>query len=178
VKILVTGSRKWTRREVILSALTGFPAGSTVIHGAATGADTLAGEVAVSLGYWVREYPADWSLHGKAAGPMRNTFMLERESPFDICLAFPLPGSKGTLDMMRKVQRARVPLVVADEATGVPVFRRLYTVASLTEPAREYDTHEEALAAWRLDEGCCALYSPGMDDATLTRGMNVNYSRR
>ncbi len=102
MKILVCGSRDWTERETIRAWLRKFPRGSTVIHGAARGADTIAGEEARALGFTVRAYPADWTTNGKAAGPIRNQRMLDEEhlrgttiggvalpfQPFDRCLAF------------------------------------------------------------------------------------------
>ena len=44
----------------------------TLVHGGASGADIIAGEIALALGWQVEEYPADWETHGKAAGPERE----------------------------------------------------------------------------------------------------------
>lgn len=97
MKILVCGSRDWTDRETIRAWLARFPKDTTVIHGAARGADTTAGEEARALGFTVREYPADWAAHDRAAGPIRNQRMLDEEhsgvtraghAPIDRCLAF------------------------------------------------------------------------------------------
>lgn len=76
-----------------------------VIHGAAKGADWLAGEVAKALGYPVFTFPADWDTHAKAAGPLRNQAMANAAHS---CIA--LPGGKGTTDMVKrmKVKKARV----------------------------------------------------------------------
>jgi hypothetical protein len=46
------------------------------MHGAARGADRLAGAAALRLGLEVVEYPADWKRHGRRAGYVRNEQML------------------------------------------------------------------------------------------------------
>ena len=50
------------------------------------------------------EMPADWTKHGKAAGPIRNQKMLD-ECP-DLVVAF--PGGKGTADMVRRAMKAGI----------------------------------------------------------------------
>lgn len=116
MRILVTGSRHWTDREVIESALskaTGeHPERHTLIHGNAKGADTLAAETVWSWvkkwgGWDIEAFPANWTKHGRAAGPIRNAQMLTKGKP-DLVLAFPLPGSVGTWDMIRKANAAGV----------------------------------------------------------------------
>jgi hypothetical protein len=88
MKILCCGGRDWTNRETIRAWLARFPKGSTVIHGdngqerdgiAWKGADKIAGEEALALGFVVRAYPANWREEGNAAGPLRNQRMLDVE---------------------------------------------------------------------------------------------------
>lgn len=109
--VLVCGSRNWTDREAIYKRLAKLPHGTQIIHGAARGADQLAGACASTLGFSVREFPADWRGHGRAAGPIRNKRMLYEGQP-DLVIAFPLPDSIGTVDMIRQARRARVPVEV------------------------------------------------------------------
>ena len=52
--------------------------------------------------------PNPWEKHGKAAGPIRNQFMLEQEKP-DLVIAF--DGGRGTADMMRRSRRAGVDTI-------------------------------------------------------------------
>lgn len=80
--------------------------GIAVIHGAAKGADWLAGEVAKAAGYPVFTFPADWNTHGKAAGPLRNQAMANAAHS---CIA--LPGGSGTADMVKRMM-AKKALVV------------------------------------------------------------------
>lgn len=86
--------------------------GTTVVHGGARGADSIADLVARELGFEVRCYPADWTKHGRAAGPLRNAEMLEREhpdaegDPINFVLAFSkdFARSRGTADMIKRSQ--------------------------------------------------------------------------
>ena len=116
MRILVTGSRHWTDRWVIEDSLfkltKEYPLNHVLIHGGARGADTIAHELIrkwVENGYsWrIETHPANWNKYGRAAGPIRNAQMLTEGKP-DICLAFPLPGSRGTGDMIRKANEAGV----------------------------------------------------------------------
>ena len=78
---------------------------SCIIHGTASGADLLAGEVAKEMGLIVQEYPAHWARYGRAAGPIRNRLMLDQVP--DLVLAFHdnINASKGTKDCLEEAQR-------------------------------------------------------------------------
>jgi hypothetical protein len=120
LKVLVTGSRNWTDVESIRRDLSGFPADTLIIHGAARGADSIANRVAKEYGYSIARFPARWKKDGrKAAGPIRNSRMLEIAQP-TMCFAYPLQGGSGTQDMMRKCLAAGVIVMTPDKAT-VPV---------------------------------------------------------
>ena len=81
---------------------------SVVIHGAAKGADRLAGQWAKKRNLPVQEYPANWNRDGKRAGFLRNQRMLDQGKP-DLVIAF--PGGVGTADMVRISQKAGVPVI-------------------------------------------------------------------
>lgn len=74
--VLVCGGRHWQNLDSILKELLAFPSGTTVVHGGCRGADRLAGEAAELIGFSCVVFPADWGLHGKAAGMIRNRQML------------------------------------------------------------------------------------------------------
>ena len=102
--ILVTGDREWRSPKqirIIYRELAVFPKGSILVHGAARGVDSLAGEIGKELGFEIRAYPADWEQYGRAAGPIRNRLMLKEQKP-DIVIAFHhrIDESKGTKDMI------------------------------------------------------------------------------
>lgn len=119
--VLVCGSRDWADESTIRRWLAELPAGTIVVHGAARGADTIAGEVARSLGFEVREYPARWDEEGRAAGPLRNQRMLDEERP-DAALAFatalrtPAGRLTGTGDMCARAVKAGVRVTIVQTA--------------------------------------------------------------
>lgn len=121
MRVLVTGDRNYTDVETIGGALErvqvmwnepGEHIGNypTIIHGGATGADTIAQVLAEWMGFPTEGYAADWKRYGRAAGPIRNQQMLD--TGVDLCLAFhnDLENSKGTLDMVTRCQEAGVPV--------------------------------------------------------------------
>lgn len=82
-----------------------------LVHGQAAGADTLAHRWAVQYGVTVHRHPADWSTHGRAAGPIRNQLMLDSHD-VDLVLAVvskPLRESRGTADMVHRARQAGIP---------------------------------------------------------------------
>lgn len=115
MRLLVCGGRDYTRRELVYAALDRVAAKRQieyVIHGAARGADSIAGKWAESRGIPCRTFPVtkeEWTQHGRAAGPMRNSRMLREGEP-DGVVAF--PGQSGTRDMIRQA-----------ETWGIPVWR-------------------------------------------------------
>lgn len=81
MRVVICGSRDWADREIIRSWVAKLPADAEVAHGAARGADTIAGEEAEARGLRVVRYPADWKALGNAAGPIRNRQMLDSFKP-------------------------------------------------------------------------------------------------
>lgn len=107
------GSRDWTDRDAITTALTCLPAEHVaieVLHGDARGADRLAAEAATDLGFTVRAFPADWEFHGRRAGIMRNLRMLD-ERP-DKVIAFQRNGSRGTQHTIDEARRRGISVEV------------------------------------------------------------------
>ena len=111
--ILVCGSREWRDRNAVHLVLMCEPnhqgwgdAPIRIIHGACRGADEFAEQSAKDLGYEVQWFRADWSKHGKAAGPIRNRQMLD-EQP-DLVVAF--GQGKGTNDTVTEAERRGIPV--------------------------------------------------------------------
>lgn len=122
-RILVTGSRDWIDRETIHDALLdayiqwGFPKDAVLVHGAARGADTIARGIWVGQGLKDEPYPAQWRAFGKRAGRLRNELMVDLGA--DLCLAFPLEHSIGTLHCMKIAREAGIEV-----RTFAPVYRK------------------------------------------------------
>lgn len=118
MKILVCGGRGYRNREFVFSTLNTINAAyddgiTCVVHGNAPGADSLADDWARQEGVEVRAVPAQWALHGRRAGPIRNAQMLA-ENP-DIGLVVAFPGGTGTEDMIRKAKAAGIDTLVHRE---------------------------------------------------------------
>ena len=107
------GSRDWEDVDYIYKTLTRvLRPTDVVIHGAAEGADCIAGMVADIIGCEVIRVPAEWDEYGKAAGPIRNDKMLKLKP--DVVYAYHpfLPNSKGTADMVKKAEKKGLPVHV------------------------------------------------------------------
>jgi SLOG family YspA-like protein len=119
-KVLVTGDRNWTDERPILAVLRRLHHhGAILVHGAASGADRIAADLADSMAWEVRPYPADWTFYGKAAGPIRNRLMLKRERP-TLVIGFHdhIEKSKGTRDMCSIALHAGVRVFLFSHTAG------------------------------------------------------------
>jgi hypothetical protein len=115
--VLVCGGRNYTDQEVVDSVLDNIlrkyerygqeREDLVILHGAATGADTCAKRWAEKRNIRQRAMPADWSVHGKAAGPKRNEEMANLRPV--LCVAF--PGGRGTADMVRRCKAKKIRVV-------------------------------------------------------------------
>jgi hypothetical protein len=113
MKVLICGDREWDDRSAIAKVIDRLSDDSTVIHGAARGADSIAGELAAERGLNVRAFPAEWHRYGRGAGPRRNQQMLDEGQP-NLVVAFHsnLDKSRGTADMVRRARKAGLPVEV------------------------------------------------------------------
>jgi hypothetical protein len=106
IRVIVTGSRDYTNRKFVfekLDEINNETEIDTLVHGGATGIDSLADAWAYERGIDREAYPVDpiqWQQYGKAAGPMRNERMAQTGA--DLCVAF--PGGAGT-ESMKKIAR-------------------------------------------------------------------------
>ena len=137
--MLVCGGRTYADVDAVYAALDRAHAKRPItllIHGDAAGADVLGAA-------WARlrciphlGHPADWSRHGKGAGPKRNQAMLSYWRPEGV-IAF--SGGAGTADMMKRARCAGLPVLepCALSAPDVPPRGRMMTVAPGAEPDHE-----------------------------------------
>lgn len=109
-RVLVCGGRDYTNHamvdRVLRKVIEKHPE-TTIIHGAAKGADSIAGAWAKRMRVTCEEYPADWDTYGKRAGPIRNQQMLD--TGIDGVVAF--PGGRGTAHMVSIAKAAGVPVL-------------------------------------------------------------------
>lgn len=131
-RLLVTGSRSWSDRDTIRAALREAwrdlqPGPIPLVHGAATGADTIAADIWTRGGLTAEPHPADWDTpctdacyhrprekNGRPycplAGHYRNQAMVDLGA--DLALAFPLGESRGTQDCMKRARKAGIEVRV------------------------------------------------------------------
>ena len=120
-RILVTGSRDWDDylavenaiHDAYFAACSDMSLRMIVVHGAAKGADEMAGHVAAGMaetGFPVvtEPHPADWAKWGTAAGPRRNEDMVLLGA--SLCLAFIKDGSRGASHCARLARKAGIPV--------------------------------------------------------------------
>lgn len=108
MRILVCGGRYYNNRDLVFAALDTIHqkwGDITIIHGCATGADSLADEWADKHAVPCHKFPALWRSFGKSAGPKRNQDMIDIGKP-DLFIAF--PGGKGTADMIKRCRKAGI----------------------------------------------------------------------
>lgn len=112
MRLLVCGSRDWFDKQAVMAVLKAYPPDTIIIHGGCRGADMAADYCARLLRLPVLTFPADWT-QGPGAGPRRNQRMLEAGSP-DAAVVFhhDWECSRGTADMVRRLQKAGVPFTV------------------------------------------------------------------
>lgn len=109
-RIIVCGGRDFADYTLVwdtLNLLCPPELATTIVHGAAPGADALVDAVAGSLGLSVDPHPAEWKRWGLSAGPRRNEEMARIGA--DLCVAF--PGGRGTADMVARAQAHAIPVV-------------------------------------------------------------------
>lgn len=118
IRVLICGGRQFSDAEYLAETLDALLRQrgpfAVVMHGAACGADNMAGEWAMGRGIPVQEFPAQWTAfkNRRSAGPIRNQQMLTEGKP-DVVIAF--PGSRGTAHMMRLAREAGVEVIEVPE---------------------------------------------------------------
>ena len=106
MRVLVCGGRDYTDSKEIAETLARIlPPYVELICGMARGADMTAYEWARQRQLPIHCFPADWTKHGKAAGPIRNQQMIDEGKPQAV-VAF--PGGRGTEDMIRRAMKAGI----------------------------------------------------------------------
>jgi hypothetical protein len=114
--VLVTGGRDYSEVTTVFDCLTKLNdqfERLVIIHGDAAGADNFAYTVCQEVGIEQVRVPAAWNKYRKAAGPIRNTLMLDLFPTLDLVLAF--PGGSGTADMTAQATKRGIPVVTPEE---------------------------------------------------------------
>ena len=112
MRILVCGGRAFANKQLVFDTIKEYDP-SVVIQGGAIGADALARDWCKSTGTPCITMEAAWDYYRRAAGHIRNGWMLEFCKP-EVVLAF--PGGNGTKGMIEAARAKGIPVdVVKDD---------------------------------------------------------------
>lgn len=122
-RVLITGDRHWNclrLAERIVERLLVRYEDLVIVHGAAKGVDEVFALACDALDVDHEPYPADWTKHGKAAGPIRNREMVASGITFVVAVHRRLVGSRGTRDCVRQALAAGIPVYLLDSEDAEP----------------------------------------------------------
>lgn len=101
MKVIIAGGRDFDKGQVAIDAILEFQDTygkiTEIVCGMAKGADMMGLNYGRIWEIPVKEFPANWDLHGKAAGPIRNS---EMANYADGLIAFWDGKSRGTKNMI------------------------------------------------------------------------------
>ena len=118
MRVLFCGDREWQDDDLIRWRLELYnPDYDTIVHGAARGADRIAGKIAKEMGFNVEAYPANWNRYGKSAGPRRNKQMLDSGIHKVEAFHDDIENSKGTKNMVIIARRAKKEVIINRHVT-------------------------------------------------------------
>ena len=118
MRVIIAGSRSIIDPQLVAAAVesSGFDI-TNVISGGAHGVDRLGEDWARAHGVSLTVFSADWKMHGKAAGPIRNEEMARHA---DALIAVRQGGesSRGTTHMIETARKKGIPVYVHEVSVG------------------------------------------------------------
>lgn len=111
MRVIVAGATAWTDAEAIRPELRKLPAGSTIIHGDAPGADAIAGRIAAELGLAVEAMAKDaqdYARYQRAAWKGLNERMLASGAVLVLAFHPAIEESRGTRHVVELARAAGV----------------------------------------------------------------------
>ena len=110
MKLIVAGTRTFSDFQLAESEILKIATPEdTILSGCARGADEIGEKIARKYGMKIERYPADWSLYGRMAGPIRNEQMAKNA---DSCIVFWDGESRGTRSMIELAKKYHLNLFV------------------------------------------------------------------
>ncbi len=107
MRVLVCGGRDYVNTSKIYETLDDIDGITSIIHGGARGADSIAGQYAKDRDLIEEVFQANWDLHGRQAGFMRNAEMAETAP--DLVVAF--QGGAGTRNMINIAKWKKITVI-------------------------------------------------------------------
>lgn len=104
MRIIVAGSRGFNDFKLLerkCNRLIGHAQDIVILSGTARGADQLGEKYAEKYDYEIKRYPADWDLHGRRAGYIRNQQMAGDATHLIAFWDGHSPGTKMMIDIAR-----------------------------------------------------------------------------
>lgn len=111
-KIIICGDRNWSDYESMLNFIKSLDKTSIIIQGGCRGADLLAKQAADECGLSCWTVNANWKTYGKAAGPKRNSEMLDCCPDFVVAFHSDIENSKGTKNMVEQARKKQIPVKI------------------------------------------------------------------
>lgn len=111
MRVLVCGGTNYTDTKTFSQVMDEYHKKyvfTLVIQGGARGADFMAKMWAVDNNVDEKQFDAEWSKYGSAAGPLRNQRMINEGKP-ELVIAF--PGGRGTADMIKRAKISRIEVL-------------------------------------------------------------------
>jgi hypothetical protein len=103
VRVAIVGSRDYPDLDKVRDYVNSLPIDAVIITGGAKGVDKAAELAARARGMTVVIHEAEWNLHGRSAGPIRNTEIVK---DCDKLVAFWDEQTPGTKDSISKAAKA------------------------------------------------------------------------
>lgn len=125
-RVIITGSRSWDAPSVAGRVIQRLrqrykDADLVIVHGdCPTGIDAAFDKVSRLSYLKVERYPADWTTHGDAAGPVRNQQMIDSGADFVIAAHQSIAWSRGTKDCVSRALKAGIPVWLIDGEKAEP----------------------------------------------------------
>jgi len=108
MKVAVIGSRTFDNYEEVKRTLSAIDI-TILVSGGAKGADTLGEQYAKENNIPTKIFLPDWEKHGKAAGFIRNTDIINEA---ELVVAFWDQNSSGTKDSIEKADKAGKKILI------------------------------------------------------------------
>ena len=119
MRVIVAGPRDLVLLEETVEAAlgaSGFSVGE-IVEGGATGVDSSAAWYAQQRGIPYKSFCADWTKHGRAAGPIRNRQMAEYADAL-VLVKRRGADTPGTKSMTREAEKRGLPVHIHELASG------------------------------------------------------------
>lgn len=109
MKVAVVGSRSFNDYELLCKTLNKIHGITLIISGHANGADKLGEQYASEKSIPTKIFLPDWEKHGKSAGFLRNTDIINEA---ELVVAFWDGNSNGTRDSINKAHKQEKNVII------------------------------------------------------------------